>query len=108
MRRRAWVWSRASRSPSPAHRGRTLSRSGGPATTCSCAIASTATAGDRLLLVALDHLGRSDLRFGRVEAGGATRLALMEQVVALVELDLDLLESLDLGGAEAPPVTGLG
>ena len=88
--------------------GRTSSQSVEPATTCSCATASRRPARRWLLLVALDDLGRADLGLGRVEPGGAPGLALVEQVVALVELDLDLVEALDLGLAQAAAVACLG
>ena len=59
-----------------------------------------------LLLVALDDLGRAELRLLGIEAGVAARLALVEQVVAPVELDLDRVQALLVGGAEPPARRG--
>ena len=56
-----------------------------------------------LLLIALDDLGRTELRLLGIEAGVAARLALVEQVVAPVELDLDRVQALLVRGAEPPP-----
>src|SRR3954451_12457828 len=54
-----------------------------------------------LLLLALHHVGGTDRRVIRVEAGRATGIALMQQVVALVELHLDGFEPRLLGRPQA-------
>src|SRR5215210_7896722 len=58
------------------------------------------------LLVVLDNLRRSCLRVVRIESCRPACLALMQQVVRLIELDADLLEPLCLGAIEPVPVAG--
>jgi hypothetical protein len=60
-----------------------------------------------LLLVALDDLRRPDLGFLGVEPELPPRLALVEEVVALVELDGDRVQSGLLVGTEAAAVSRL-
>src|SRR5204862_7326546 len=64
-------------------------------------------AGESLLLVELDDVARPAIRLARVQARRTTGLALMEQVVAAVELDLDHHEPLVLRGGQPVAVTGV-
>src|SRR6188768_1055101 len=66
------------------------------------------TFGRDSLLVALDDLDRPQRRLLGIEAGGAPGLALMEEVVAAIELDLDLRQSLGGLRRETGTVAGRG
>src|SRR5258708_28184450 len=50
--------------------------------------------------ILLDHLGRPDMRLGRIAAGLAQRAPLAQQVPALVELDLHVRQPFALVGIE--------
>ena len=60
-----------------------------------------------LLLVALHDVRGPGLRLARIQAGGPPRLALVEEVVAAIELDLDRLEPVVVLGGQPLPVAGM-